>query len=71
MLTAGATCYMNSVLQTLFTTNALRRAVFQMPTEHDDVSNSVALALQVWGFVSACIVTRFIVGVSTNRTPEY
>jgi len=34
------------VQQTLFTTNALRRAVFQMPTEHDDASNSVALALQ-------------------------
>lgn len=42
----GATCYMNSVLQTLFATNALRRAVFRMPTEHDDAATSVALALQ-------------------------
>lgn len=42
----GATCYMNSVLQTLFHTNALRRAVFQMPTERDDRTKSVAYALQ-------------------------
>eukprot|EP00048_Salpingoeca_helianthica_P022479 m.18459 g.18459 ORF g.18459 m.18459 type:complete len:1051 (+) comp7370_c1_seq1:476-3628(+) len=42
----GATCYMNSVLQTLFHTNALRRAVFQMPTTLDDRTKSVALALQ-------------------------
>lgn len=42
----GATCYMNSLLQTLFFTNKLRRAVYQMPTESDDSSKSVALALQ-------------------------
>lgn len=42
----GATCYMNSLLQTLFFTNELRRAVFQIPTEADDSSRSVAMGLQ-------------------------
>lgn len=32
----GATCYMNSLLQTLFFTNKLRQAVYQMPTELED-----------------------------------
>eukprot|EP01135_Chromosphaera_perkinsii_P004175 Nk52_evm82s270 gene=Nk52_evmTU82s270 len=41
----GATCYMNSLLQTLFFTNKLRRGVYLMPTENDD-KKSVALALQ-------------------------
>ncbi|XP_018496359.1 ubiquitin carboxyl-terminal hydrolase 7 [Galendromus occidentalis] len=42
----GATCYMNSLLQTLYFTNKLRKAVYQMPTESDDSAKSVALALQ-------------------------
>uniref|UniRef100_A0A914W615 Ubiquitin carboxyl-terminal hydrolase 7 n=1 Tax=Plectus sambesii TaxID=2011161 RepID=A0A914W615_9BILA len=42
----GATCYMNSLLQTLFFTNKLRRAVYQMPTERDDPQTSVGLAMQ-------------------------
>ncbi|XP_014255041.1 ubiquitin carboxyl-terminal hydrolase 7 isoform X2 [Cimex lectularius] len=42
----GATCYMNSLLQTLYFTNELRKAVYKMPTESDDSSKSVALALQ-------------------------
>jgi len=42
----GATCYMNSLLQTLFFTNKLRKAVYQMPTENDDSLKSVSLALQ-------------------------
>lgn len=42
----GATCYMNSLLQTLYFTNELRKAVYQMPTENDDINKSVALALQ-------------------------
>jgi len=42
----GATCYMNSLLQTLFFTNELRKAVYQMPTETDDINKSVGLALQ-------------------------
>lgn len=42
----GATCYMNSLLQTLYFTNQLRKAVYKMPTESDDSNKSVALALQ-------------------------
>lgn len=42
----GATCYMNSLLQTLFFTNKLRKAVYLMPTESDDCTKSVPLALQ-------------------------
>uniref|UniRef100_A0A915KKH2 Ubiquitin carboxyl-terminal hydrolase 7 n=2 Tax=Romanomermis culicivorax TaxID=13658 RepID=A0A915KKH2_ROMCU len=42
----GATCYMNSLLQTLFFTNKLRRAVYQMPTEQDDPQKCVAFSMQ-------------------------
>lgn len=37
---------MNSLLQTLFFTNELRKAVYQMPTENDDQLKSVPYALQ-------------------------
>lgn len=37
---------MNSLLQTLYFTNELRRAVYLMPTESDDAQSSVPLALQ-------------------------
>jgi ubiquitin carboxyl-terminal hydrolase 7 len=42
----GATCYMNSVLETLFHTNELRRAIYRMPTTGDDSATSVPLGLQ-------------------------
>lgn len=42
----GATCYMNSLLQTLFFTNELRRAVYLLPTETDDSIRSVPFGLQ-------------------------
>ena len=43
----GATCYMNSLLQTLHNLNAFRRAVYHMPTSPDDEPHaSIALALQ-------------------------
>ncbi|XP_034830302.1 ubiquitin carboxyl-terminal hydrolase 7-like [Maniola hyperantus] len=42
----GATCYMNSLLQTLFFTNVLRKAVYQIPTVGSDSSQSVAFAMQ-------------------------
>lgn len=42
----GATCYMNSLLQTLYFTNKLRKGVYLMPTESDDNTKSVPLALQ-------------------------
>lgn len=42
----GATCYMNSLLQALFFTNELRRAVYLMPTESEESATSIPLALQ-------------------------
>ncbi|KAG0057243.1 hypothetical protein BGZ83_000656 [Gryganskiella cystojenkinii] len=42
----GATCYMNSLLQSLFFTNEFRKSVFELPTETDDPKKSVSLALQ-------------------------
>ncbi|KAF9532244.1 hypothetical protein CPB83DRAFT_847503 [Crepidotus variabilis] len=42
----GATCYMNSLLQSFFCTRYFRRAVYQIPTEDDLPTESVALALQ-------------------------
>ena len=37
---------MNSLLQVLYFTNSLRKCVFKMPTEADDSTKSVGLALQ-------------------------
>lgn len=43
----GATCYMNSLLQTLYNINQFRRAVYMMPTiEDQDPASSMPLALQ-------------------------
>eukprot|EP00850_Spirogloea_muscicola_P017054 SM000143S00719 [mRNA] locus=s143:49387:56676:- [translate_table: standard] len=43
----GATCYMNSLLQTLYHIPYFRKAVYHMPTtEADAPSNSIPLALQ-------------------------
>ncbi|KAI8145421.1 hypothetical protein BJV82DRAFT_603604 [Fennellomyces sp. T-0311] len=42
----GATCYMNSLLQSLYCTNSFRRAVYQIPTDSDKPAESVSLALQ-------------------------
>ncbi|KAJ7582794.1 hypothetical protein C8J56DRAFT_955745 [Mycena floridula] len=42
----GATCYMNSLLQSLYCTRFFRRAVYEIPTEDDHPTESVALALQ-------------------------
>lgn len=42
----GATCYMNSLLQTLYHTAAFTQAVFQLPTEGDEPTKSIPLALQ-------------------------
>jgi len=46
MKNQGATCYMNSLLQSLFFTNYFRRSVYQIPTENDIPTDSVAYALQ-------------------------
>jgi ubiquitin carboxyl-terminal hydrolase 7 len=43
----GATCYMNSLLQTLYSVNAFRKAVYHMPTSEDEEpSSNIPLALQ-------------------------
>ncbi|QSS53188.1 ubiquitin carboxyl-terminal hydrolase [Histoplasma capsulatum var. duboisii H88] len=42
----GATCYLNSLLQSLFFTNSFRKAVYQIPTEHDANRSNSAWTLQ-------------------------
>ncbi|CAF2151409.1 unnamed protein product [Rotaria magnacalcarata] len=42
----GATCYMNSFLQTIYFTKKLRKAVYALPTDSDDQAHSIPLALQ-------------------------
>ncbi|KAL1410390.1 ubiquitin-specific protease ubp15 [Vanrija albida] len=43
----GATCYMNSLLQSLYCTNYFRKAVYQIPTTEQDIpSECLPLALQ-------------------------
>ncbi|TKY53566.1 Ubiquitin carboxyl-terminal hydrolase 12 [Spatholobus suberectus] len=43
----GATCYMNSLLQTLYHISYFRKAVYHMPTTENDMpSGSIPLALQ-------------------------
>lgn len=45
IINEGTTCYMNSLLQTLYITRAFRRAVYQMPTDVDDYK-SIPFCLQ-------------------------
>ncbi|KAI8906938.1 hypothetical protein EDD86DRAFT_192638 [Gorgonomyces haynaldii] len=42
----GATCYLNSLLQSLYFTNYFRKATYAIPTTNDDPNKSVSLALQ-------------------------
>ncbi|KAG8529786.1 uncharacterized protein KY384_005267 [Bacidia gigantensis] len=42
----GATCYLNSLLQSLYFTNAFRKAVYQIPTNQDSDRAKSAWALQ-------------------------
>lgn len=42
----GATCYLNSLLQSYFTTKCFRKLVYQIPTEGDSKGKSVPLSLQ-------------------------
>ncbi|KAJ1915568.1 ubiquitin-specific protease ubp15 [Tieghemiomyces parasiticus] len=46
MVNQGATCYMNSLLQSLYFTNELRRAVYRIPTPDAKDTRNVTLALQ-------------------------
>jgi hypothetical protein len=40
IVNSGATCYLNSLMQTLFHTNAFRRAIFQIPVPELDSSGA-------------------------------
>ncbi|KFX95987.1 hypothetical protein V490_03572 [Pseudogymnoascus sp. VKM F-3557] len=42
----GATCYLNSLLQSLYFTNAFRKAVYQIPTEDEENLANSAYTLQ-------------------------
>ncbi|TPX10919.1 uncharacterized protein E0L32_008125 [Thyridium curvatum] len=42
----GATCYLNSLLQSLYFTNAFRKAIYQIPTAEDESMNNSAYTLQ-------------------------
>ena len=53
----GATCYMNSMLQTLYSLYPFKKAVFQIPTDKDDYS-SIVLSLQ-----------RLFYDLITNHSP--
>lgn len=42
----GATCYLNSLLQSLYFTNAFRKAIYQIPTKDDESPTNSAYTLQ-------------------------
>ncbi|KAJ5947605.1 Ubiquitin carboxyl-terminal hydrolase 21 [Penicillium verhagenii] len=42
----GATCYLNSLLQSLYFTNGFRKAVYQIPTEEESTRENSAWTLQ-------------------------
>ncbi|KAK4104898.1 cysteine proteinase [Parathielavia hyrcaniae] len=42
----GATCYLNSLLQSLYFTSAFRKAIYSIPTEHDENMSNSAYTLQ-------------------------
>ena len=46
LLNQGATCYMNSYVQSIFLTNEFRASVYKIPTESVSPTSSIPLALQ-------------------------
>lgn len=42
----GATCYLNSLIQSLYFTNAFRKAIYQIPTEDEETLQNSAYTLQ-------------------------
>lgn len=59
----GATCYLNSLLQSLYFTDAFRKAVYQIPTENEATKANNAWALQRLFFK----LQRDKLAVSTNE----
>ena len=60
----GATCYMNSLFQSLYCTNYFRKAVYQIPTENDDPNGSIALSLQRLFYhlqINSCPVGKLVI----------
>lgn len=58
LLNQGATCYMNSFVQSIFLTNEFRSAVYRIPTENVSPTSSIPLALQ-----------RIFYKLQTNQSP--
>lgn len=54
----GATCYLNSLLQSLYFTNAFRKATYQIPTETEALKTNSAWTLQ-----------RLFYSLEMSRTP--
>lgn len=54
----GATCYLNSLLQSLYFTNTFRKAVYQIPTGDDAEKSNIAWTLQ-----------RLFYNLQTNDNP--
>jgi len=46
LLNQGATCYLNSLIQTLFHTRQLRQALYEVDTSQDKACEGVILELQ-------------------------
>lgn len=42
----GATCYLNSLLQSLYFTNAFRKAIYHIPTQHEENMSNSSYTLQ-------------------------
>ncbi|KAI8304182.1 ubiquitin carboxyl-terminal hydrolase [Colletotrichum asianum] len=42
----GATCYLNSLLQSLYFTNAFRKAIYEIPTQEEESMSNSAYTLQ-------------------------
>lgn len=67
LLNQGATCYMNSLLQSLFHTRVLRRAVLQMASPQELLPENMVLALQLL-FLELQVGTSYVSTKSLTRS---